>query len=272
MYPSQADLYFLVSFFTLVGQSTAQYPARVGAQTTRPGLLFPRQASSDASCAPGATSCGDGQPGCCNIGQACNFDGSHRPVCAGSCSGLVICSGDMAGLCCNPGLTCDTQVTLCVATESSTGMSIQTGNSTLVTTDIVTGSSLLPVSSTESADNPISQTMTSGAIADTSTLIITTVSPTASNTYYTSTFPSTTALEAGLYFTYTTVTVTDPSTDSVTSTSSPKPASETSLIAVSSSHAAGQSTKTVTTVVTSGQGKEGNVDFGWLGLCPLWQS
>ena len=256
MYALQVYISVFIIFIAHLDRAEAQYPARVGAQTTRPAHLFPRQISSDdASCAAGATSCNDGQAGCCNIGQACSFDDSHRPVCSGSCAGLVLCSGDMAGLCCNPGYTCNTQATLCESTETSTGP-IQTGTSTVVATAIVTASSQLPPPSAALTDNATSQAMPSAgaplqaSLTSTTTILL----PAPSDNYYTYTFPSSSTLEAGLVFTYKTVTVTDPPAITLISSSDSEIVDQASVTSSANSAAVEQVTKTITTVVRSGQG------------------
>lgn len=246
---------FSLSLITLLNLSTAQQlPARVKAPATTPAHLFIRQQASgdNASCVAGATSCNDGQPGCCAIGQSCAFDASHRPVCAGSCSGGVNCSGDMADLCCDAGATCNTQLTLCEGTDlAMTSMSltgpVQTEMSTVVATTVVAASSQLPQDSTAPTTIPTSQAMPSAAVDSlsqaSSTTTASTFLPAPSENYNNSTLLSSSFPEPGLEFTYTTVFVTDSSSSSSAQTTSSDP------------EAGDQVTKTVTTIVRSGQGR-----------------
>ena len=273
MYTLQLYL-FLLSFITLLSLGAAQYLARAKAPTTTPAHLFHRQATADASCVMGATSCNDGQPGCCNIGQACTFDASHRPICAGSCAGLLACSGDMAGLCCNTGLTCNTQSTLCEANDlTMTSMTLtgptETDISTVVATAIMTMSlqpasppvtftsvvSSQPVSSSAApADTSMSQSIqTANADAPSqasSTYSANTLLPVSSEYYFNYTLPSSSSFSGpGLDFTYTTVFVADSSATSETSSST--------------SEAVDRLTTTFTATILSGQGRR---DFSFWGM------
>ena len=142
-------LVFLFSFRILTVRA-AEYPARTRAPSMTGMLFFRRLAIVDASCVSGATRCYDDQPGCCDTGQACTFDASHRPICQGSCNGLLNCSGDMAGLCCEIGLTCNNQATLCEPNSLTMTSMILTGPSA-VNTSTVVGTAIATTASSPAA-------------------------------------------------------------------------------------------------------------------------
>ncbi len=99
-------LLFLPHLPFLVAQ--AHIRAKAPAPTAAP--LFLRQITT---CDAGLTSCHDGLPGCCGIGEACTVDTSSVPLCIAKCNGGPTCSGVFSGHCCEFGYTCDYQATLC---------------------------------------------------------------------------------------------------------------------------------------------------------------
>jgi hypothetical protein len=77
--------------------------------TAAPNLLF-RQIYT---CAAGQTSCSVGG-GCCDIGAPCAFS-DGIPICQEACGIGPVCTGDLDGLCCQFGYTCNYQSTLCIS-------------------------------------------------------------------------------------------------------------------------------------------------------------
>ena len=145
---------FLFSFCRLTVRA-AEYPAQTRALPTTEMPVFGRQTTADASCIGGATRCYQDQPGCCGLGQACTTDASHRPICQGSCDGLLNCSGDMAGLCCESGLTCNNQATVCEP-NGLTMASMTLNGPTAVSTSIVVATAVMT-----SASQPTSEPVAS---------------------------------------------------------------------------------------------------------------
>ena len=77
--------------------------------TAAPNLLF-RQIYT---CAAGQTSCSVGG-GCCDVGAPCAFS-DGIPICQEACGIGPVCTGDLDGLCCQFGYTCNYQSTLCIS-------------------------------------------------------------------------------------------------------------------------------------------------------------